>query len=88
MQLCKTQTIHPSKDRRLVTDVLVMSRDYRYWVTATFKENGESVSKHRKVGVGAGKYIVADFTRPVEENPIKLTAGPVDPNTVVPDNNN
>ena len=65
-----------------------MSRDCQYWVTATFKENGESVTKYRKVDVGAGEYIVADFTRPVEENPIKLPAGPVDPNTVVPDNNN
>ena len=41
------------KDRRLVTDVLAMSREYQFWVTATFKENGESVTKYRKVDVGA-----------------------------------
>ena len=56
-------------------------------MTATFKQNGESVTQYRKVVLGAGEYNVADFTRPPEENPIRLPAGPVDPNTVAPDNN-
>ena len=41
-----------------------------------------------KTDVGAGEYTVADFTRPAEQNPINLPAGPVDPNTVAPDDNN
>ena len=62
--------------------VLQSNKEYQYWVTATFKQNGQSVTKYRKVVLGAGEYNVADFTRPPEENPIRLPAGPVDPNTV------
>jgi uncharacterized protein (TIGR03000 family) len=75
------------KDRKFTTPVLQSNKEYQYWVTATFKQNGESVTQYRKVVLGAGEYNVADFTRPPEENPIRLPAGPVDPNTVAPDNN-
>jgi uncharacterized protein (TIGR03000 family) len=74
------------KDRKFTTPVLQSNKEYQYWVTATFKQNGESVTQYRKVVLGAGDYNVADFTRPPEENPIRLPAGPVDPNTVAPDN--
>ena len=53
-------------------------------MTATFQQNGESVTQYRKAIVGAGEYTVADFTRPPEANPIRLPAGPVDPGSVVP----
>lgn len=72
------------KDRKFTTPVLPTNREFQYWVTASFNRNGESVTEYRKVDVGAGEYTVADFTRPPEENPIKLPPGPVDPNSVVP----
>lgn len=75
------------KDRKLTTPTLAPNNEYQYFVTATFKQNGESMTEYRKVDVGAGEYTVADFNRPAEENPIKLPAGPVDPNTVAPDDN-
>ena len=76
------------KDRRLTTPVLPLNREFQYYVTAVFKRGGESVTEYRKVDVGAGEYVVADFTRPPEENPIKLPAGPVDPNSVAPGDGN
>jgi uncharacterized protein (TIGR03000 family) len=72
------------KDRRFTTPALPSNREFQYWVTATFKQDGESVTQYRKVIVGAGEYTVADFTRPPEQNPIRLPAGPVDPSSVVP----
>jgi hypothetical protein len=50
----------------------------------TLRQNGETVTQYRKVDVGAGEYTVADFTRPPEENPITLPAGPVNQSEVVP----
>ncbi len=73
------------KDRKLTTPVLPGNREFQYWVTATFNRGGQTVTEYRKVDVGAGEYTVADFTIPPEPNPIKLPAGPVDPNSVVPD---
>ena len=72
------------KDRKLTTPVLPSNREFQYWVTATFPQNGESVTQYRKAIVGAGEYTVADFTRPPEENLVRLPAGPVDPSSVVP----
>jgi uncharacterized protein (TIGR03000 family) len=72
------------KDRKFTTPVLPANQEYQYWVTATFEQNGESVTQYRKVDVGAGEYNVADFTRPPEENPIKLPAGPVNQNQAFP----
>ena len=74
------------KDRKFTTPVLPSNQEYQYWVTATFVQNGESVTEYRKVVFGAGEYNVADFTRPPEENVGRLPSGPVDPNTVAPDN--
>jgi uncharacterized protein (TIGR03000 family) len=72
------------KDRKYTTPILPPNQEYRYWVTATFDQNGETVTQYRKVEVGAGEYTVADFTRPPEENPISLPAGPVNQNEAVP----
>ena len=57
------------KDRKYTTPVLASNQEYQYWVTATFPQNGESVTQYRKVYVGAGEYTVADFTRPPEPAP-------------------
>ena len=73
------------KESKLTTPVLPGNREFQYWVTATFNRGGQTVTEYRKVDVGAGEYTVADFTIPPEPNPIKLPAGPVDPNSVVPD---
>jgi uncharacterized protein (TIGR03000 family) len=72
------------KDRKFTTPALPSNREFQYWVTATFAQNGESVTQYRKAIVGTGEYTVVDFTRPPEENPIRLPAGPVDPNSVFP----
>jgi uncharacterized protein (TIGR03000 family) len=72
------------KDRKFTTPVLPSNREFQYWVTATFSQDGESSTQYRKAIVGAGEYNVVDFTRPPEANPIQLPAGPVDPNSVVP----
>jgi uncharacterized protein (TIGR03000 family) len=72
------------KVRKFTTPVLPANQEYQYWVTATFNQNGESVTQYRKVSVGAGEYNVADFTRPPEENPIQLPAGPVNQNQAYP----
>ncbi len=72
------------KDRKFTTPVLPSNREFQYWVTATFPQNGESVTQYRKAIVGAGEYTVVDFTRPPEANPIRLPAGPVSPGSVVP----
>ncbi len=72
------------KDRKFTTPVLQANQEYQYWVTATFTQNGESVTQYRTVDIGAGEYTVADFTRPPEANPIKLPPGPVNQNDVVP----
>ncbi len=73
--------------RRFTTPVLPLSKEYRYWVTASYPANGEMVYKYRKVDVGGGEYAVADFTRPALKNPyhLRLRTGPVDQNeTVLP----
>ncbi|MGO8751326.1 MAG: TIGR03000 domain-containing protein [Thermoguttaceae bacterium] len=72
------------KDRKLTTPPLPGNREFQYWVTATFNRGGQTVTEYRKVDLGAGEYTVADFTIPPEPNPIKLPAGPVDPNSVAP----
>jgi uncharacterized protein (TIGR03000 family) len=72
------------KDRKYTTPILQANREFQYWVTATFNQNGESVTQYRKVVLGAGEYTVADFTRPPEANPIRLPAGPVNQNEAYP----
>jgi hypothetical protein len=44
----------------------------------------ESATQYRKAIVGAGEHTVVDFTRLPEENPVRLPAGPVGTNSVVP----
>lgn len=70
------------KVRVFTTPVLPMNREYQYFVTATYAENGHFVTKYRRVDVGAGEYGVADFLRPALDDPIKLPAGLVDENQV------
>ena len=72
------------KDRKFTTPVLASNQEYQYWVTATFPENGESVTQYRKVYVGAGEYTVADFTRPPEPASYRAPAGPVNQNEAFP----
>jgi uncharacterized protein (TIGR03000 family) len=72
------------KDRKFTTPILPANQSFQYWVTATFDQNGESVTQYRKVDVGAGEYTVADFTRPPEANPVRLPAGPVNQSEAVP----
>ena len=67
------------KDRRFTTAVLPPNQEFQYWVTATFDQNGETVTQYRKAEVGAGEYTVADFTRPPEENPIQASRRPGEP---------
>ena len=62
------------KDRKITTAVLQSDKEYQYWVTATFQQNGEKVTQYRKVILGAGEYNVADFTRP--RRTVLLPAGP------------
>ena len=72
------------KTRKFTTPLLPLSTEYQYYVTASYKANGEMVTQYRKVEVGAGEYTVADFTRPALDNPTRLPSGPVDPNLAVP----
>jgi uncharacterized protein (TIGR03000 family) len=76
--------VKKGKDRKFTTPVLPSNREFQYWVTATFQQGGENVTQYRKAIVGAGEYTVVDFTRPPEENPVRLPAGPVGTNSVVP----
>ncbi len=71
------------RNRKFTTPVLASNSEFQYWVTAVFPQGGQTITKYRKAIVGAGEYTVADFTRPPEEQPVHLAAGPVDPNSVV-----
>jgi len=71
------------KTRKFTTPLLPLDEEFQYYVTATYKRKGETISDYRKVDVGAGEYTVADFTRPPLDNPIKLRSGPVDLNEAV-----
>ena len=48
----KTRT--SGKTRRLLTPLLPRNQEYLYYVTATYAENGETVTKYRKVEVARG----------------------------------
>jgi uncharacterized protein (TIGR03000 family) len=72
------------KDRKFTTPTLPANQSFQYWVTATFDQNGESVTQYRKVDVGAGEYTIADFTRPPDANPVRLPAGPVNQSEAFP----
>ena len=63
---------------------MLLSQEYQYYVTATYESDGHSITKYRKIDVGAGEFNVADFTRPGLDNPINLPAGLVDQNEVIP----
>ena len=81
------------KDRRFVTPPLEPNRTYQYFVTARLKRGDEPVTEYRKIFLDAGGYNVADFTRPAKtspfekpmDTPVRFTAGPVNQNDVVHD---
>jgi uncharacterized protein (TIGR03000 family) len=64
-------------DRKFITPTLPGNQPYQYWVTARFMLGGREVTQYRKVDVGPGEYVVADFTRPAITNSVNLPAGPV-----------
>ena len=70
--------------RRLLTGLMPPGGEFQYWVTASYLENGEKVTKYRKVEVGAGEYTVADFLRQPLFDTFHLPPGPVDTNQLVP----
>jgi uncharacterized protein (TIGR03000 family) len=80
-------------DRKFTTPPLQPNREFQYWITARFERDGQPVTDHRKLFLGAGEYSVADFTKPAGALPynpltntsVRMPAGPVDPNDVVPD---
>jgi uncharacterized protein (TIGR03000 family) len=82
-------------DRKYTTPPLQPNREFQYWVTIRFERDGQKVTDHRKIFLGASEYAVADFTQPADALPynpvtntsVRMPAGPVNPNDVIPDTN-
>ena len=71
--------------RLLRTGILPMNKEYQYIVTARYPNPDVTIeTAYRKLDLGAGEYTVADFTKPPEELPARLPAGPVAPDDVDP----
>ena len=68
--------------RIFTTPVLPLDKEFQYYVTARYPEQGHVVTTYRKLDVGAGEYTVADFTHPQLSNPTDLPPGLVDENQV------
>jgi uncharacterized protein (TIGR03000 family) len=82
-------------NRKYTTPPLQPNREFQYWVVARFERDGQKVTDHRKIFLGASEYAVADFTQPADALPynpvtntsVRMPAGPVNPNDVIPDTN-
>jgi uncharacterized protein (TIGR03000 family) len=80
-------------DRKYTTPPLQSNQEFQYWVTVRFERDGQKVTDHRKISLGAGEYAVADFTQPADSLPynpvtntsVRMPAGPVNPNDVIPE---